>query len=63
MEWKKIMAMSDPHEALKRIAEKVDKEALSIEEMEDRVQEYAHRHGIMVEEMAYYPDGESVLGN
>ena len=62
MEWKKIMAMRDPHEALKRIAEKVDKDNLSIQEMEDKVDEYAQRHGIMVEEMAYYPDGESVLG-
>ena len=62
MEWNKIMTMRNPHEALKRIEEKVAKENLSIQEMEDKVEEYAQRHGIMVEEMAYYPDGESVLG-
>lgn len=62
MKWDEIMKMDDPHEALKEIEKKIDAENLSIQEMEDRVAQYAKLHKIEVEEMAYYPNGESVLG-
>ena len=61
MDWKTIMEMEDPHEALKAIAIKIEQENLTVEEMEDRMEEYAERHGISTWEMAYYPDGDQVL--
>ena len=61
MEWKAIMAMSDPHEALKQIEKKIEAENLSLQEMEDRVEEYASLHKIDPMEMAFYPNGERVL--
>ena len=63
MEWKQIMEMQNPHEALKASEAKVDREDLPIEEMEQMVEKYATLHGISIEEMAYYPNGESVLGS
>lgn len=63
MEWDKIMQMDDPHEALKAIEKKIDTDDLSIQEMEDRVEQYAQLHGIEVDEMAYYPNGDSVLAD
>ena len=61
MDWKTIMEMEDPHEALKAIMAKVEKENLSVEEIEDKADEYANLHGITTWEMAFYPNGEQVL--
>ena len=61
MEWKAIMEMRDPHEALKRIVQKVERENLSLQELEDRVEEYARMHGIPTDEMALYPNGDKVI--
>jgi len=61
MDWKTIMEMDDPHEALKAIAIKVEKENLSVEVIMDKADEYAELHGISTWEMAYYPDGDQVL--
>ena len=61
MEWKQIMAMKNPHEALKQIEAKVDRENLPIDEMEAQTEKYAKLHGITVEQMAFYPSGEMVL--
>ena len=61
MEWKAIMEMRDPHEALKRIVQKVERENLSLQELEDRVEQYARMHGIPTDEMAFYPNGDKVI--
>lgn len=61
MEWKEIMAMHNPHEALKQIEKKIETENLSLQVMEDRVEEYATLHGITTDEMAFYPNGERVI--
>ena len=61
MEWKAIMEMRDPHEALKRIVQKVEVENLSLQELEDRVEQYAKMHGITTDEMAFYPNGDKVI--
>ena len=61
LDWKTIMEMENPHEALKAIAKKIDTENLSIEEMENCVEEYAAVHGIDVDRMAFYPNGGRVL--
>lgn len=61
MDWNKIMEMKDPHEALKAIMRKAREEMTPLEELEERVEQYANLHGIDVMEMAYYPNGENVL--
>ena len=61
MDWNEIMMIENPHEALKHMAKKVDEENLPLQGMEDRVEEYARRHGITVDEMAFYPNGGRVL--
>ena len=62
MHWTEIMQIKDPHEALRKIEEKVDKENLPIEEMVNAMEQYVVMHKITVDQMAYYPNGESVLG-
>ena len=61
MDWSKIMEMKDPHEALKAIMRKARSEMTPLEELEERVEQYANLHGIEVDEMAFYPNGERVL--
>ncbi len=61
MDWQTIMEMKNPRKALIAINEKVEKEMLPLEEMAKAVEKYAEKHGITVEEMAYYPNGENVL--
>jgi hypothetical protein len=63
MDWDSIMKMTDPHKALLAIEKKIETENLGLVEMEDRVEEYANLHGIDEYEMAFYPDGERVLGS
>ena len=63
MSWDEIMKISDPHEALKQIEQKIRTENLLLQEMEDKVEEYANLHGIDTFDMAFYPNGERVLGN
>ena len=60
-EWAVIMQMENPHEALKAIAKKIDTEGLSIQEMEDRIEEYSQLHNIDTFEMSVYPNGGRVL--
>ena len=55
------MKMENPHEALKAIEKKVEAENLPLQELEDRVDQYANLHGIDPVEMAFYPNGERVL--
>ena len=43
MDWKAIMEMEDPREALKEIDKKIEMENLSLQEVEDRVEENAYR--------------------
>lgn len=62
MDWDKIMEMKDPHKALLAIAEKIEADDLGLVEMENRVEQYADLHGITTDEMAFYPNGERVLG-
>ena len=61
MDWNKIMEMKDPREALKAIMRKAEAELTPLEEVMERVEQYANLHGIEVMEMAYYPNGERVL--
>lgn len=61
MDWNEIMAIENPHEALKQMAKKVDEENLPIEELEIQPERYAKLHGITVDEMAFYPNGGRVL--
>lgn len=58
MKYKEYLTINDPHEALRAIALS---EKLSLEEMEEAVALYAELHGITVEEMSYYPNGENVI--
>ena len=61
MTWDEIMKMNNPYEALKQIEAKVDRDNLAIEEMEVQTARYAKLHGITVDQMAFYPNGERVL--
>ena len=61
MDWDEIMKMNDPHEALKQMEKKVEEENLPIEELEVQPERYAKLHGITVDQMAFYPNGERVL--
>lgn len=61
MDWNIIMEMKDPHEALKAILRKAREEMTPLEEVMDRAEQYASLHGIEVDEMAFYPNGERVL--
>ncbi len=61
MEWKEIMELKDPYEAMKKIALKTWVEKLPLEEMMKATEKYAKIHGITEEEMAYYPNGEQVV--
>lgn len=61
MDWKEIMELKDPHEAMKEIALKTWVEKLPLEEMVKAKEKYAKIHGIMEEEMAYYPNGDQVV--
>ena len=61
MEWEQIMAIEDPHEALKQMEKKVEKENLPIEELETQPARYANLHGITVDQMAFYSNGDRVL--
>lgn len=61
MDWNVIMEMKAPHEALKAIMRKAEAEMTPLEELEDRVEQYVSLHGIEVDEMAFYPNGERVL--
>ena len=61
MRWMEIMKIENPNQALIAIYEKVDSEMLSLQEMEDMVEMYAEIHGIIVDEMAYYPNGDNVI--
>ena len=63
MEWEEIMKISDPREAMKQIDLKVGAEMISLEEMEEMVRTYARLHHVTVDEMAFYDDGERVIGN
>ena len=58
MKYREYLTINDPHEALKTIALS---EELSLEEIEEAVTMYAKLHGITVEEMSYYPNGENVI--
>ncbi len=61
MNWSEIMEMKDPNEALLKIAETVEREDLPIEEMEKAMFRYAKKHKILVDQMAYYPNGDNVM--
>ena len=61
MDWKTIMEIENPHEALKAIEKKIDTEDLSILEMEEQIAEYAMTHGMDIDKMAFYPNGGRVL--
>ena len=61
MEWNQIMEMNNPHKALLAIVEKIEVEDLGLVELEDRVQEYAAKHGVTLDEMSFYPNGERVI--
>lgn len=63
MDWNEIMKMQNPHEALKAIMRKAEAEMTPLEEVENRVEQYANLHKIEVDEMAFYPNGEKVLDN
>lgn len=58
MKYREYLKIQDPHEALKAIALS---ETLGLEEIEEAVALYAEVHGITVEEMSFYPNGERVL--
>ena len=61
MDWKTIMEMKDPHEALLAIVKKVETDDLGLVELENRVDQYATLHGVSEDEMAIYPNGERVI--
>ncbi len=62
MTWDEIMQIENPNEALLKIDEKIVKEYLSIAEMEKQILNYMEKHGVSMEEMAFYPDGRHVIG-
>ncbi len=62
MTWDEIMKIQDPHKALLEIERKVHVEFLPIQDMEDAVEKYIQIHGITLEEMAFYPNGDRVIG-
>ena len=61
MEWEQIMKLENPYEALKQMGKKVDEENLPVEELEIQSEHYAKLHGIIVDQMAFYPNGDRVL--
>ena len=62
MTWDEIMKIQDPHKALLEIERKIREENLPIQDMMDEGERYARIHGITVEDMAFYPDGDRVIG-
>lgn len=63
MDWNKILEMKDPREALKAMDSKVRQENLPLVDMMEMVEKYTQIHGIEMSEMAFYPNGERVLGD
>ena len=61
MEWEQIMKIENPYEALRQMEKKVDEENLPVEELEIQPERYAKLHGITVDQMAFYPNGDRVL--
>lgn len=61
MSWDEIMNMENPNKALLAIEKKIETEDLGLVEMENRVEEYAQKHGITTDEMSFYPNGERVI--
>ena len=51
MNWDEIMEIKNPNEAFLAIEKKIWEEDLSLEEMENRIEEYLNRHGIDIETM------------
>lgn len=60
-EMAEIMEIKDPRKALIEIMMLVDKENLEPDVLEEAMDEYMAKHGVKLEEMALYPDGERVL--
>ena len=58
MDKEKYLQIENPNEALRQIS---TAEELSVQEIEDLLQEYARRHGVTLDDMAYYPNGEGVM--
>ena len=64
-QWKKrmaeIMEMDDPRKAMVEITRLVVTEQLPLELLETAPEEYAAKHKVDVNEMAFYPNGERVV--
>lgn len=58
MKYEKYMKIANKYEACKAIALS---EELSLMEIQEAVELYAKTHGITVDEMAFYPNGERVI--
>lgn len=58
MDKEMYLRIKNPNEALLKISTAED---LSIQEVEDILQEYAKQHGVTLEDMAYYPNGDGVM--
>ena len=56
MDMEKILQIKDPNEAMRQIIMRT----LDMKEAVEAVETYAKHHGIEVDEMAWYPDGENV---
>ena len=61
MNWDEIMEIKNPNEAFLAIEKKIWEEDLSLEEMENRIEEYLNRYGIDIETMTTCPDGENIM--
>ncbi len=62
MDWKEIVNINNPRQAMLEIDKMVSKENLLLEEMIEIVEQYAELHGVTIEEMSFYPDGRRVIG-
>lgn len=56
-----IMEMSDPRKAMVEMATLVHREHLDLTILEEKMDEYAEKHKVDLDEMTYYPNGERVL--
>lgn len=61
MRMEEILKTENPNEAMKKIYKEVTENNLSIQEMEEMVQEYSKAHNVTADEMAFYPTGERVI--
>ena len=61
MTWDEIMKIKNPNEAMLTMEKKVKAENLHPLDWLEMVEKYMEIHGVTMDEMAYYPNGEQVI--